>query len=115
MIFTQRAAEQLAAITDLRVRQLISEQISSLAENPLRQGKPLWGDLAGYRSIRAAGQRYRIIYSANANIVTASIVTIGRRRAGSRDDVYALAQRLARLGRLAPPPAEGNTDPRNQE
>ena len=53
------------------------------------------------RTLRVVGQRYRIIYSIEPGAGTVHIVAAGIGREGVRDDVYALAQKLVRLG-LAP-------------
>jgi mRNA interferase RelE/StbE len=52
-------------IADRRVQEKILESMTALAAEPELQGKPLDDDLADYRSIRAVGQRYRIIYVAS--------------------------------------------------
>ena len=54
------------------------------------------GELAGFRSVRAVGQRYRIVYRVERRVVTVLIVAVGRRRSGERSDVYELARRLLR-------------------
>ena len=94
---TGNATQMLAAIPDRRIRQLLASRIDSLANEPEKHGRPLGGQLAGRRSCRAVGQRYRIIYWIGEAVV---VVAIGLRRAGDRDDVYRLAERLARLGLL---------------
>jgi len=104
---TPTALRMLKDITDRRVRGKIAAVIDRLAEDPEKQGKPLVGELAAYRSIRAVGQRYRIIYTIRDETVVVFIVAVGIRRDGSRDDVYALAKKLFRL-RLLDPPQEEN-------
>ena len=101
---TVTARQSLASITDLRVRGLIAKRIDGLATDPDKQGTPLLADLAGYRDIRAVGQRYRIIYQVRESVVTVYVVFVGIRREGDKKDVYALARRLLRLGLLEPPP-----------
>jgi mRNA interferase RelE/StbE len=71
-----------------------------LAFEPELQGKALHDDLKGFRSIRAIGQRYRIIYRVERSIVTVNVVAAGIRKEGSREDVYVLARRLLKLGLL---------------
>ena len=39
-----------------RVKRVISQRVDQLAETPEQQGKPLVGELAGFRSIRAVGR-----------------------------------------------------------
>lgn len=82
IVLTVTAREQLAAITDRRTRQAIARRIDRLAHDPERQGKPLLGDLAGYYSVRAAGQRYRIIYQIAIDAVIVYILALGIRREG---------------------------------
>lgn len=97
---TPAAEKQFEAISDKRIQESINKRISSLKHEPEKQGKPLADDLAGYRSIRAVGQRYRIIYRIEAEIVTVVVVTLGIRKEKDKKDVYELAKRLARLGLL---------------
>ena len=94
------AQKMLAGITDRRIRQMIQDRIDALANEPDRQGKPLAGELRTYRSVRAAGQRYRIIYQVERERVLVFVVAVGLRQAGSKKDIYALARKLLRL-RLA--------------
>ncbi len=94
------AEQLLAAIRDTRIRQNISKRISRLENEPEKQGKPLSDDLAGYRSIRAIGQRYRIIYKLEAERVVVVVVALGIRKEGDKKDVYELTKKLARLGQL---------------
>lgn len=94
------AEQLLAAIKDTRIRQNISKRISRLEDDPEKQGKPLSEELAGYRSIRAIGQRYRIIYKMEAERVVVIVVALGIRKEGDKKDVYELTKKLARLGQL---------------
>ena len=91
------ARKMLESVTDRRVRQTIQDRIDGLANEPDKQGKPLTGELQSYRSLRAAGQRYRIIYQVERERVLVFVVAVGLRRAGSSSDVYALARKLLRL------------------
>lgn len=52
------AEADLEAITDVRTRKAIIRKAFDLDTEPDKQGKPLSGDLAAYRAVRAAGQRY---------------------------------------------------------
>ena len=92
--------EQFDAITDRRTRDAIRRVIDRLGHEPDKQGKSLVGGLAGYRSIRAAGQRYRVVYRVEASEVTVYVVAMGIRKEGSKIDVYTLALKLFRLGLL---------------
>lgn len=95
---TLKARDMLASIADRRVRQKISERIDGLAHDPEKQGKPLLGELSGCRSLRAVGQRYRIIYKAEREKVIVLVVAVGLRKERDRKDIYTLAQKLVRLG-----------------
>jgi len=97
---TQPALRQLEAIKDIRVRESIGRRIDALENDPEKQGKPLKDELTGYRSIRAVGQRYRILYKLEAEQVVVLVVTVGMRKEGDKADVYALAKKLERLGLL---------------
>ncbi len=94
------AINLLKEISDRRIRQKISDRIDKLKESSEMQGKPLLGELDGYYSVRAVGQRYRIIYVIEQAQVTVMIVALGIRKDGSKQDVYALAKKLLRLGLL---------------
>ena len=100
IVIAPRARGMLKAITDRRVREKLASVIDSLESDPELRGKPLDDDLAGYRSIRAVGQRYRIIYRVERSIVTVVIVAAGIRKEGSREDIYRIAAKLIRLGLL---------------
>ena len=89
----------LADISVRHVREKIFVVIDRLLEDPGKQGKALIGELAALRSIRAVGQRYRIIYGIKEQEIII-IVMVGIRRAQARDDIYNLAKKLLRLGLL---------------
>jgi len=97
LLLTPTARSMLAAITDRRMQEQIRDRIDGLAVNPEHQGKPLLGELKAYRSLRAAGQRFRIIYQVHRSHLEVLVMAIGRRAEGSREDIYRLAQRLLRL------------------
>jgi mRNA interferase RelE/StbE len=97
------AFQCLKNIADRRVQVKLQEAIDGLAEEPAKQGKALIGELGGYRSLRAVGQRYRIIYRVDDTNALVLIVAMGIRKAGSRKDVYALARKLLRLRLVEPP------------
>lgn len=99
---TLTAHERLGGITDRRVREKIAEKIDGLRRDPEKQGKPLVGELTGFRSVRAVGQRYRIIYRVDRRSVLL-IVAVGLRRDGGRSDIYTLAQKMIRLGLVRQP------------
>jgi mRNA interferase RelE/StbE len=94
--WTETALKLVEAISDQRIRRLITQRADQLGKSPEQQGKPLIGELAGFRSIRAVGQRYRIIYRVERQEVVVLIVAVGRRRSGDKSDVYELARKLLR-------------------
>ena len=99
--FTRQADRMLASISDRRIQARLINRAMGLEEEPDSQGSSLYGELAGFRSVRAVGQRYRIIYQVGENSVI--VISVGIRRAGARSDVYSLMTRLVRLGIVNPP------------
>lgn len=100
VVLTTEAEAQLDALADQRIRNSIIEAVNRLEHEPDKLGKPMTGELAGYRSLRAVGQRYRILYKVKAEVVEVLVVTLGIRKEGDKGDIYELAQRLLRLGVL---------------
>ncbi len=97
---TERAEQMLGSVRDRRIRRLLASRIDRLANEPEKQGRSLGGALTGCRSCRAVGQRYRIIYRVRENEVVVVVIALGIRWSGDRGDIYALSERLARLGLL---------------
>ncbi len=93
---TDIAKQMLKEISDRRIRAKIAERIDKLANDPELQGKPLQGILTGYRSIRAVGQRCRIIYKIHEERVIVNIVGIGIRKEGGKEDIYERLRKLFR-------------------
>lgn len=100
---TPQALKMLRNISDRRVQTKIRERIDGLAQEPAKQGKPLTEELTSYRSLRAVGQRYRIIYRVEDERVLVFVLAIGLRKQKSRKDIYQLAKKLLRLGLLEEP------------
>ena len=94
------AKKHLASIKDRRIQEGLKTSLKRLEYEPEKQGKPLSDELACYRSIRAVGQRYRILYKLEEEQVIVAVVALGMRKAGDKKDVYELAKKLARLGLL---------------
>lgn len=97
---TETAAAMIRDIKDTRIRGKILEAIAGLRQHPER-GKPLVGELATYRSMRAVGQRYRILYQIEGEKITIYVVAVGLRKEGDKGDVYELTKKLLRLGLLS--------------
>jgi mRNA interferase RelE/StbE len=94
------AEQQLKLISDRRLQESLRIRLKRLEVEPEKQGKPLNEELIGYRSVRAAGQRYRIIYRIEEEQVLVLVVMVGIRKEGDKHDAYAQAIKLARLGLL---------------
>jgi mRNA interferase RelE/StbE len=101
ILLTPTALKLLSDISDRRIREKIGAVIDRLVEDPEKQGKALLGELSEFRSIRAAGQRYRIIYQIRGGDIVVVIVVVGICRDGAKDDIYNLAKKLFRLGLLS--------------
>ena len=93
LFLTPQARLMLHAVTDRRIRNLISRRIDGLTKEPVKQGKALVAKLTGFRSLRAA--RYRVLYKVEKERVI--IVAVGIRREGDTKDIYARAKKLLRL------------------
>ena len=97
IVIVPTALRVLAEIPDRRVQKIIQDRIDTLSHDPEKQGKALTGELAGCRSVRAAGQRYRIIFRVDRGRVVVLVLALGTRKEGDRKDVYVLAKKLMRL------------------
>ena len=91
---TDLATQMLKEIPDKRIQRKLAERIDRLAHDPEQQGKPLRGILSGYRSVRAVGQRYRIVFKIKEQQVIVQVVGIGIRKEGSKTDIYDRLQKL---------------------
>ncbi len=91
---TETALEMLEEIADRRVRKTLWNKLQGLREEPEKQGKPLANELRGCRSLRALGQRYRIVFQVIRDQRQVIVLGVGLRKQGDRRDIYALLQRL---------------------
>jgi len=112
---TPTALSMINNVQDRRIRAKIIETIDGLAEEPEKKGKPLTAELDGYHSVRAVGQRYRIIYRIDNEKVIVLVVAAGIRREGDRKDIYALAKKLIRARLLEPIPPSEDSPPEDAE
>lgn len=94
--YSEDAERLIASIKDRRVKRKLLDRIDELDHDPLLQGEPLEDELKGYRSIRAVGQRYRVIYKVEADRVLVFVFWLGLRREGSPDDVYVEATKATK-------------------
>ena len=96
---TKLAIEKLNEI-ESKTRNQIINKIEVLREESNLRGKPLKGILKEYRSIRAAGQRYRIIYKVEEKEVLVIVINIGIRKDGDKKDIYELMKKYIKIGLL---------------
>lgn len=95
------AQAMIDAIPDARIKKKIAEAIEKLKNNPNQVGKNLQGKLSGLRSMRASSQRYRVIFKvATSEPFTVTVVAVGIRKEGSKQDAYVIAEKLAARGTL---------------
>ena len=90
------ALEMLKRISDRRIQNKILERIDQLPSEPEKRGKPLTAELKGFWSLRAVGQRYRIIYRIEKGRIEVVVIAIGLRRENDRQDAYEIALKLVR-------------------
>ena len=76
------------------LRRTLVDAGERLAETPAA-GKGLTGELDGYRSVHAAGDRWRIVFRYESDGGRIIVVFVGRRRPGT-EDVYEVARKLLR-------------------
>jgi mRNA interferase RelE/StbE len=91
---TPLALEMLAAVQDRREQEKLRDRIDQLKIEPEKQGKALVDNLSGFRSVRAVGQRYRIVYKVEPTQVLVLVVGVGRRKDGDKKDIYTLLEKL---------------------
>ena len=91
---TPLGIELLAKIKDRREQTGLKQRINKLKLEPDKQGKALSGKLKGYRSVRALGQRYRIVYKVDRAKVTVIVVAASIRKDGSKKDIYAILNKF---------------------
>lgn len=93
VVINSDAEADLDAITDARTYEAVSRKIRGLEQEPQKQGKSLGGDFRAYRSVRAAGQRYRVIYQVASLETMVTAVVVGIRKEGDKRDVYRTASK----------------------
>lgn len=96
VVIQPAALHMLERIADRRIQNKILERIEQLSTDPDKRGKPLTEELKGYWSLRAVGQRYRIIYRIEKGLIEVIVIAIGLRREGDRKDAYEIALKLVR-------------------
>ena len=96
---TEIASKALRNI-EAKTRNQILSKIEQLKEEPLLLGKALVGPLKEFRSARAAGQRYRIIYKVLELQIVVIVVAVGIRKSGHKKDIYELMKKYIKVGIL---------------
>jgi len=91
-------ATQMIKSVEATARSQIIRKIEQLKDEPTLMGKPLLGPLQGFRTVRAAGQRYRIVYRVEDTEIVVIVVAIGIRKAGDKKDIYELMKKLVNTG-----------------
>jgi mRNA interferase RelE/StbE len=99
---TPVALEMLKGMKDRSIARQIAQRIDRLGDDPEKQGKPLLGGLRGYRSVRAAGQRYRVIYGIQDTSVIVIVAGVGIRKEGERGDIHKLVRKMIQLNLIEP-------------
>ncbi len=95
---SNKAQADLKEIGDTRTYRALTHKIDALELEPDKQGKQLGKDLTDYRAVRAAGQRYRVVYQVGMLEGVATVVVVGIRREGDRKDVYRVARKRLEKG-----------------
>jgi mRNA interferase RelE/StbE len=106
ILWTRTAVDALAALPR-KVRRGILAKADELlgAGDPRQAHKPLTGPLAGYYTLKYS--RYRALYRVDERVldngerviqVTIRFVLAGVRKAGDKQDIYRIAEKLVRLG-----------------
>lgn len=93
----------LQVMSNRDVRNAISKRIDGLVTDPEKQGKALGGSLREVRSLRVYRERYRVLYRVDRGEVIVTVVAVGLRKEGDRQDIYTLAKKLLRSGLLGSP------------
>jgi mRNA-degrading endonuclease RelE of RelBE toxin-antitoxin system len=106
IVWGDEAIKGLRAVGSRTVRQKLALKVDDLskANAPEQIGKPLQDELQGL--FRITFGRYRTIYSvrrsptARALEIIVQVILVGIRKEGHKTDVYRVAQRLHRQGKL---------------
>ena len=97
ILITDTCLRLIERIPDKKIQRSILDRIQKLSEEPEKQGKKLVKDLAGFRSVHAAG-RYRIIYRIDSRTVIIYVLAAGIRKEGDKKDIYKIAKKLLDAG-----------------
>lgn len=84
----------LKAIKERKLQRELTKTIDGLTQSPDKKGKPLRAPLEGVYSLRAARDRFRVLYRVDPRQKLVSVLLVAARAPGTEEDVYALARRL---------------------
>lgn len=97
IVLTRAAQADLEAITDQRTVKAIEREIDRLELEPDQERHLLSGDLQGYYRVRAAGQRYRVVYAVQKIKSRVLVVLVAIRKEGDVEDVYKIAHKRLKV------------------
>ena len=86
--------QSLKAIKERKILRELAKTIDNLTQSPDRNGKLLRAPLDGVCSLRAARDRFRVLYRVDPRQKLVSVLLVAARAPGTEEDVYALAKRL---------------------
>ena len=99
VLITDTCLALIERIPDKKIQRTILNRIEGLSDEPDKQGKMLVKELAGFRSVHAAG-RYRVIYKVEKQTVIIYILAAGIRKQGDKKDIYKITRKLLKAGLL---------------
>jgi len=86
--------QSLKAIKGRKLLRELAKTIDGLTQSPDRKGKLLRAPLDGVYSLRAARDRFRVLYRVDPRQQLVSVLLVAARAPGTEEDVYALAKKL---------------------
>jgi mRNA interferase RelE/StbE len=97
ILITDTCLRLIEKTPNKKIQRSICDRIQKLSDEPEKQGKKLVKDLAGFRSVHAAG-RYRIIYKIEKRAVIIYVLAAGIIKEGNKKDIYKIAKKLLDAG-----------------
>jgi mRNA interferase RelE/StbE len=97
ILITDTCLRLIEKTPNKKIQRSIFDRIQKLSDEPEKQGKKLVKDLAGFRSVHAAG-RYRIIYKIEKRAVIIYVLAAGIIKEGNKKDIYKIAKKLLDAG-----------------
>jgi mRNA interferase RelE/StbE len=97
ILITDTCLRLIEKIPNKKIQRSIFDRIQKLSDEPQKQGKKLVKDLAGFRSVHAAG-RYTIIYKIEKRAVIIYVLAARIIKEGNKKDIYKIAKKLLDAG-----------------